>query len=438
MLVKANHLTLCMLMFAAAALPAWGQAVRIESSTMGDPRIPIAVPDFVAPPELAAQAKELRDALAFDLEFTGLFVVAPPSMYPPAFRGFTSDPAQIDFQAWGATKLFYLVYAGLSMQGSSLVAECRMFDLAANSQVIGQRLATDVGNPRMIPHRFSEAIVYKIDGAPGMATSRICFSGTVASGKKEIFIADYDGHNVKQLTNFNSISIKPKFSPDGTKIAYLSYKDRYPFLYVLDLATGKSTSLSKNVGLNSAPAWHPDGRRLAMTLSKDANTEIYIKNWDGSGERRITNNPAGDTSPTFDPTGTQIAFVSDRGGQPQIYAMDIDGGNVRRLSYQGGAAYDPVWSPDGKSIAYVVEQRGSGVQIFVMGADGSSPRAITSTGGTNESPAWSPDSRNVMCCSARAGRSQLWGMTTAQPFTQFLIGVGNMTCQGPTWGPRRQ
>ncbi len=310
-----------------------------------------------------------------------------------------------------------------------------MFDVANGTQVVGQRFTAQSDMPRLVAHKFSEEVVRNISGIPGIATSRICFSGSTGSGKKEIFVADYDGYNARQVTQHNSISIKPKFSPDGTKIVYLSYKDRYPFLYVLDLATGRSTGLSKSVGLNAAPAWSPDSRTLALTLSKDGNTEIYIKNVDGSGERRLTNDRGSDTSPTFDPTGRQIAFVSDRGGQPQIYVMNADGSNARRISYQGGKAYDPVWSPDGKMIAYVVES--GGFHIYVRVADGSNPLQLTNTG-TNESPSWSPDSRHVIYTSNRSGRQESWAVNVEPPNEQHRISISTIQCEGPSWGPRRQ
>jgi TolB protein len=413
----------------------------------------MAVPDFACAPGLESLAKEMSEVISYDLLFTGLFTVLPKTAYPPAFAGFTQDATQIDFSAWRSiaghaknasgtviieaaaqNKASYLVYAYVTAEGDNIAAESRMFDVATGTQVVGQRIMSTKDLPRLVAHRFSDEIVRYVDGVPGIATSEICFTrGAEGEGKKEIYVSDYDGANAKQVTKHGSISIKPKFSPDGGKIAYLSYKDRYPFLYVLDRATGKSTPLSKNVGLNAAPGWSPDGKRIAMVLSKDGNPEIYVKNADGSGERRLTNDRAPDSSPTFDPTGTQIAFVSERSGRPQIFAMNADGSNVRRLSFQGGNAYDPVWSPDGKMIAYVAEISGEGFEIYVMSADGSDPRRLTDTGGANESPSWSPDSRHVIFASTRSGPYEVWVVNVQPPCEQHRIGPG----QGPYWGPRR-
>jgi len=223
-----------------------------------------------------------------------------------------------------------------------VVAEFRLYDVLVSQQIVGKRLRTQSKWTRLLAHQFADESVRFLTGVAGVASSEITFSGK--SGKaKEIFIADYDGGAVTQVTHHGSISIKPKFSPDGTKIAYLSYKDRYPFLYIYDRLTGKSVPLSRRVGLNHAPAWAPDGNRLALCLSKDGNTEIYVKNADGTGERRLTRDRGSDTSPVFSPDGRQIAFVSDRAGRAHIYVMNEDGTNVRRLSYQGGSSYDPAW-----------------------------------------------------------------------------------------------
>jgi TolB protein len=376
--------------------------------------------------------------VSYDLAFTGLFAVLPPAKYPPNFTGLTQDPTQIDFRAWQATGAESLVYAFVTVNGDELTAECRLFDVFAGQQVVGKRFTARSRDWfRLVPHQFSEEIVRFLEGTPGIATSEICFSSG-ATGKKEIYIADYDGANVRQITKHGSISILPTFSPDGTKVAYLSFKDRYPYLYVFHRKTGKSVPLSKHVGLNVSPAWSPDGTRVAMTLSKDGNEEIYLANADGSSLRRVTENRDLDTSPAFSPDGSQLAFVSERGGSAQIYAMNLNGGNVRRLSFQGGRAYDPAWSPDGKQIAYVAEKPGDGMEIYTLDvADSRNYRRLSNSSGSNESPSWSADSRHVIFASSRTGRWTLW-TANAETGEQFPVPNLSQSCQGPSWGPRRQ
>jgi TolB protein len=414
---------------------AQGSAFTGTISKGGDNRIPIAIPDVAFAPGLETEAKEMTNVLVFDLKFCGIFNVLDRSAFPPTFTGFTEDATKINFDEWRKVGVKSLAYVYVRDEGGTLAAECRLFDASSGTQVVGKRFTTQRKFPRMIPHSFSEEITRFTDGTPGVGTSFIVFSAG-RSGKKELYISDYDGANAKPITMHNSISIKPKLSPDGAKVVYLSYKDRYPYLYILDLASGKSTVFSKNVGLNSSPAWAPDGKTLALTLSKDANTEIYLKNRDGSNPRRLTNNKSGDTQPYFSPDGSMLTFVSDRTGNAQVFSMNAGGGNETRLSFQGGSSYDPVWSPDGKSIAYVGEKSGEGMEIYVMDAGGTNARRLTESSGANESPTWSPDSRCVMFSSSRTGRAELWAVN-ATTLEEFQLSKLPAECQGPFWGGRR-
>ncbi|MFA6244611.1 MAG: Tol-Pal system beta propeller repeat protein TolB [Candidatus Hydrogenedentales bacterium] len=429
-----NWIRMTLLAF-AFSLPVLAQsAVGLNVSKSVDKRVLVAVPTLAAMPGQEALGAQMAEVIANDLTFSGLFRILPPAQYPAGFTGLTSDPKQINFETWKTTNVYYLIYGYVSLEQGRVVAQCFLFDVNAANYVVGKKLTSDEQSWRLVAHEFSDEVVKFIDGTPGIATSRVCFSGGEPR-KKEIYVADYDGANLRQVTKHGSVSILPSFSPDGTKIAYVSYKDRYQYTYIVDLASGKSTPLSREVGMNSAPVWHPNGRQLAIVLSKDANSEIYLVGSDGSGKRRLTNDKSVDSSPAFSPDGSQIAFVSDRGGKPQIYAMDSSGGNVRRLSTQPGKFYDPVWSPDGESIAYVVESS-EGFEIWAMNADGSSPKQLTSSPGGNECPTWSADSRHIMFSSTRTGRSQLWTATIStgdnRPVPSISIGS-----QGPDWGPRR-
>lgn len=423
----------CTVAFAQGGVRMQGNRAIIElGGSGGDPRAPVAVPYFASVPGLEAYAKEMAETIAYDLDFTGEFVLLSPSKFPPDFTGFTGDPTQINFTSWQGTGADYLVYALITNEGGGLVGEFRLFEVATGNQILGKRIAGKPELRRLVAHQFSDEITKQVTGTPGIATSRIAFSSGT-TGKKEIYIADYDGANVKQLTNHGSVSIMPVMSPDGTKIAYLSYKDRYPWLYILDIESGAVRPLSRHVGVNIAPAWSPDSKSLAIVLSKDGNQEIYRINADGTGERRLTNSKGVDTSPTFSPDGGQIAFVSERGGFPQIWVMGADGSNQRRLSMVRGKAFDPAWSPDGSMIAFVIE--GGGSHIAVMDASGAGVRTLTSAG-TNEQPTWSPDSRHIMFHRTQGVQIRAVDVFLSDPRDRAIPFL-KMQAQGPTWGPRR-
>lgn len=423
---------ICLLLAASAA-----------AQVVVDDRANPALKRSIAVPPMAVEtaglqdlAKEMTSVLAYDLDYTGFFQLLDPARYPLGFTALDPDVTKLDRGAWSATGAEFLVFGSLASEGDQIIGRFRLFDLKSGDQVVGQELRVQRQFDRLAAHRFSEEIVKFTAGEPGIGSSEIVFSAG-PTGKKEIWVADYDGANARQVTKHGSISIKPKISPDGGKIAYLSYKDRYNYLYIYDRRSGTSTPLSKEVGLNLAPAWSPDGRTIALTLSKDGNTEIYLKSPDGSNSRRLTQNRDGDTQPSFSPDGKRIVFVSDRGGSPQVYTMGADGSGQTRLSLQGGNSYDPVWSPDGNWIAYVVEQKGSSFQIYVIPAEGGDARRLT-TGVGNESPSWSADSRNLIFLSTRSGGKQLWTVNVLTGEERKVPNLQSLSCEGPTWGPRRQ
>lgn len=413
------------------------RAVRIDSVGILDSRIPIAVPPFQTTPDTTPYGRVLADTMAYDLDFTGLVRLVGEDKYPPNFSGFTGDATSIAFDEWRSTPAEHLVYAAVSMPANELVVECRLFDVIVSQQVVGKRLQTQERWSRLLAHQFADESVRFLTGVAGVASSELTFSAG-KPGHKEIYVSDYDGVSAVRVTGHNSISIKPEFSRDGRQIAYLSYKDNFPFIYIYDRQTGSTRVLSKRVGLNHAPAWAPSGQTLALCLSKDGNTEIYLKNADGTNERRLTRDPGSDTSPTFSPDGKYIAFVSDRAGRPQIFVTTTRGSAARRLSYQGGSSYDPAWSPDGKHIAYAVDKPDVGLEIYVMDTDGRNARRLTDSVGHNESPSWSPDSRHIVFSSSRRGESQLYTVTLENGVVRRVPNLTHMSCEGPSWGPRRR
>ena len=430
-------LVLTMLVMLAGAAAAQ-RPIELEVGRTPDRKIPIAVPQFVTASEEESLGRELTEAMRYDLDFSGHFDVLAESAFPSSFNGFTSDATQINFEAWRRTPAEYLVYARITTSGGELVAECRLFDVYEGFQVVGKRLSVDSRDwARQLAHRFADEIVLYLTGELGVATSMIAFT-VLDGGNKEIYTADYDGHNLRRVTQHDSISIRPKLSPNGRRIAYVSYKDRYQHLYILNLDSGESAPLSRQVGLNAAPAWAPNGERLAIVLGIEGHANIYTINADGTDRRQLTHDRLLDTSPTWSPDGERIAFVSERQGNPQVFVMNRDGSNVRRVSFAGGSAYDPSWSPNGRKLVFTVARRGEGYQLNVVDLENGHTRQLTRTGrGMNESPSWAPDSRHVIFASDRGGSSQLWTVNLDTGEERRVPNMGNRVAEGPYWGPRR-
>jgi TolB protein len=252
------------------------------------------------------------------------------------------------------------------------------------------------GDARRAAHQFADAFIEALTGTPGFASSRITFASASAgkNRKKEIYISDIDGANARQLTQDGALGYGPKFSPDGSKIAYSSDKSGYRDTYVIDLNTKKRTCVAQFPGQNTGAAFSPDGFTLALSLSKFGNPEICIIPSTGGEPTRLTNARGTDCSPTWSPDGTKIVYVSDERGSPGLYILPATGGTPEKLNTESSYTTEPDWSPDGKKIAYSITSGGGQIGVYDME---SKKARIVSRGSGLESPSWTKNSRHLVC-----------------------------------------
>ncbi len=402
---------------------AWGQRYVIEIEKREPAKISIALTGF---PTLKAPSGEdlgrtAASVLEADLTNSGIFDVLDPSYLPFNPKEVKVGEEKGIFPILNALKVQALAVGNLVLEGKELFLEGRLFDVAKGEMVFGKRYIGTQKVLRGMVHRFADEIVYRLTGEKGIAQSKIAFV-SIVNGAKEIFVMDYDGHNEMLVTGNRSINLSPRLSPDGKLLAYTSYRDRNPDLFLLNLETGRREKLSSSPGLNISPAWSPDGKWLALSLSKDGGINLYLMRRDGSEVRQLTEGSGINVSPTFSPNGRQIAFVSDRGGSPQIYVMDVEGTNLRRLTFTGDYNVSPRWSPRGDKIAFVSRREGA-FHIFLMNPDGSGVQQLT-TKGNNEDPAWSPDGRHLVFTSNRDGQRTLYVMRADGSEQRRLINNG--------------
>jgi TolB protein len=278
------------------------------------------------------------------------------------------------------------------------------------------------GSPREMAHRFANDIIETLTGNKGFATSKIAFIGT-RSGKKEVYVGDYDGSNVRQLTHDGVISVHPSISPDGRRIAYTGYQSGYPDVYVIELSSGARNRIVNFPGTNSGAIFSPDGGRLALSVSKDGNPELYTVSSGGGSARRLTHTPGVESGPTWSPNGDELIYSFDDGHGPQLYRISSGGGSGQQMSTGHGYCTEPNWSPDGKKVAFNV-RGGGGFEIAVMDADGGPSRIV----GAGENPAWGADSRHLMFTQG-SGLYLLDTVTSHK--TVVLDNVGKIT--EPSW-----
>jgi Tol biopolymer transport system component len=238
---------------------------------------------------------------------------------------------------------------------------------------------------------------------------RIAFESDRAGNWGEIYAMGADGSNPVNLTDDPEADGYPAWSPDGTRIAFESWRDGNAEIYVMDADGSNPVRLTDNPADDWHPAWSPDGTRIAFASARDGNFEIYVMDADDSNPVNLTNNPAGDYSPAWSPDGTRIAFYSGRDGNPEIYVMEADGSNPVNLTNNPAFDGEPAWSPDGTRIAFESGRDGN-PEIFVMGTDGSNPVNLTNNPAFDYSPAWSPDGTRIAFVSYRDGNPEIYVM----------------------------
>ncbi|HET9480630.1 MAG TPA: hypothetical protein VFP98_02650, partial [Candidatus Polarisedimenticolia bacterium] len=316
-------------------------------------QIPIAIPAIqlvggASDPDISTAAGLIRSVVASDLEFSGLFNVLPPSLY--ASVAFTSGRLPLrDFAALGAQGV---VIGSISRQAPGIAVEGLIYDPPSEALIAGKRYRGEPSLARDIAHRISNDVLIAYTGRPGVALSRIVTVGRVGKGK-EIFVMDYDGHDIKQITKNQSLNVSPAWSPDGKRLAFVSYRHGNPRLYIYNGGDGSLVDRSPpGSELCVAPEWSPDGRLIAFSSSSGGDSEIFLLDVATGRSRQITFHRGSDTAPTWSPSGRELAFTSDRSGRPHLYVMDAEGANVRPVTSEGNYNDSAAWSPDGRRLAY--------------------------------------------------------------------------------------
>ncbi len=393
----------------------------------------IAIPDFKnltrdnEHPELSTR---LPGIISNDLDLSGYF----SPMDKEAFleeKDASLTVENIHFKDWSVIGAELLLKGSYVCIGHSLEVEMRLYDVFWGRQILGKRALGDISHYRHLMHRLGNDIIQKLTGHLGIFLTKLAFVGN-ASGHKEIYICDYDGYNLKRITSDRSIALLPRWSSDGKKIMYNSYKDGGPMLYMKDIVSGTNKRISARSGLNIGASWAPDGKKVALTLSRKGDPNIYTIDLNGKIIEQLTSHWGIDVSPSFSHDGDKIAFVSNRSGSPQIYVLDLIRGTQERLTFDGNYNTSPSWSSLNR-IAFTSMSDGQ-FDIWSMDADGSKLRRLTENQGNNEDPCWSPDGRYIVFSSNRTGRYHLYIMTgNGQNQRRITSLKGNQTA--PSWAP---
>ncbi len=426
------------------ATPAAAQDWFRTGTGLGVEKPRVAVADF-APRSPSSQplADVFSTVLRADLEYSGIIEVVSKSLNPLQSPGV---PGEVRHAEWNASpaEAHLLAYGNLSASGNDLVIEAWLSD-ARNAQalpVLGKRYRGEVTDAeiRRFAHQFADEIVARLSGGmPGVASTQIAFVST-RTGAKEIWAMDYDGSNQRPLTSLRTISLTPRWSPDGLRIAFTCYglaggvTSAQICLYSME--TGKPMAFMRYKGTNSSPAWSPDGSKLMFMSSMHGDPELFMIDSTGSNLRRITYSAGVDTSPAWNPrTGQRVAFISDRGGLPNLYLMNADGSNVEKLELPDmGYVIDPAWAPNGQLLAFSWRRPNGNYDLYVMDTASRQIVELTRDAGRNERPSWAPDGRHIIFESTRSGARQIWTMLADGTQARQLTFEGHN--ESPSWSPK--
>jgi len=446
-LLRTGSAGLALVALAGGALAARAAAQQpsqpVEQIVIGGVTPRLAVPDCV--PRGASEASQaacraITQVLRNDLRFEGLFQFVPESLLsaiPP------QNPDAPNFDDWKGIGASILVVTRAEVAGSELTVEAKVYFANNGSTMLARRYSGKPDNPRVFAHQASDDIM-TLTQYKGVARTRIAFVSDRDAGKerktKELYIVDYDGFNPRRVTVNGSLNILPAWSPDGQALAYVSWRQGSPLIYLARIFEGRSVpNLTGERGDAQAfaPAFSPDGKSIAFSSTRSGNSDIWVANADGSGARRLTTTQASDTAPCWSPTGQEIAFTSNRAGSPQIWVMDADGLNLRRLStvgnYNDGCAWNP--SKQYSEIAYTSRLEAGQFDIAVLDiANRGQVKQLTQGRGSCEFPSWAPNGRHLAFSCNRGGR---WEITISdrdgRSLQSLAAGPGNNV--QPDWGP---
>ena len=405
-----------------AFAPASQAQLRFEISGVGATQIPVAIAAF--PGEEAAPQK-ITAIVKADLARSGVFKLIDNS-------DALSDSSAINYADWqkrGANAL--AVGSVQQLADGRFDVRYRLFDTVQSTQLSALSFGSQSQLIRLTAHKIADDIYQKLTGIPGVFSTRISYV-TKSGSEYRLEVADADGEGNQVALRSNEPIISPSWSPDGTKVAYVSFEAKKPIVYIQNLVTRQRSIVANFKGSNSAPSWSPDGSRLAVALSRDGLTQVYVINADGSGLRRLTNTSGIDTEPRFSPDGGSIYFTSDRSGGPQIYKVSVDGGNAQRVTFSGSYNISPRISPDGKTLAFISRRDGQ-FQLYALDLTNGQEQRL-SDGNRDQSPSFAPNGKYIMYATEAGRRGSLAIVSVDGRIKQRLTTQAG-DIREPTWGP---
>lgn len=414
-----------------AALHAAPLTIEITEGAEG--ALPIAVVPFGWQGAGQPPKENIGAIVDSDLKRSGRFKTLPAK----DMLARPSMGSEVDFRDWRVLGMESLVVGQLRPNGvGGYLVRFQLFDVFKGEQLAGYSIPTTERDLRATAHHISDLIYEKLTGQRGAFATRVAYVTAMvdAGGVRKIAlqVADADGYHPQTIVTSKEPLMSPAWSPDGRKLAYVSFEKGRPAIWIQEVFTGQRQKVASYKGINGAPAWSPDGRKLALTLSKDGNPDIFVLDLAKRTVQPLTRHYAIDTEPAWSPDGRHIVFTSDRGGRPQIYQVPVSGGKAQRVTFEGDYNARASYSPDGKLLT-MVTRVGGAYRIGVLEL-ASGVLRVLSNGQLDESPSFAPNGSMVIYATKKGGQGELAAVSVDGRVRQRLaLQAGDV--REPAWSP---
>lgn len=401
----------------------------IEITRGADDALPIAIVPFSGP----QVDDNIASIIKNDLDRSGRFRSLQDSQLPAR----PDSAAKVNHAQWQSTGVNHLVTGSVQTTADGrLQVSYELTSIDKRTRVLGESITVPAAQWRDAAHFASDKIFQAITGVRGVFSTKILYVNQYPANDKmryRLELADADGQRPLSILDSAQPILSPGWSPDGSKVTYVSFESGRPAIFTQNIATQARAKLTSFSGLNGAPAWSPDGRRMALTLSRDGNPEIYIMDVETRGLTRITNHAAIDTEPRWMPDGKALVFTSDRGGSAQVYLVTLADLKVKRLTFDGNFNARADVSPDGRHLALVHRERGQQFQIAVQDMNSGVMTVLTQTP-LDESPSFAPNGQSLVYAS-RKGRYGELGIVSLDGRSHVRLPARLGEVREPAWSP---
>lgn len=425
-LSKAFYVAVALMLLTTSA-----QAELLIRVTEGaDSAIPLSVVPFSERGSMPAGDK-LSSIVQADLAMSGEFRPLPPEK----MLSLPSKRADVYFRDWRMLGQRYVLVGEQTRNGDRVEVRYELFDVNREERILGETAAAPASNMRSLAHHVSDKVYEAITGVPGAFSTKLAFvtlDRANGTSRYRLQVSDIDGKRARVRLESKEPILSPAWSPDGKKLAYVSFETGKPVIFVHQLSSGQRTKVADFPGLNSAPSWSADGQSLLMTLSKDGNAEIYQMNLQTQKVTKLTDHWAIDTEAAWDSSNEGVFFTSDRSGGPQIYYMAKPGAEPRRITF--GSRYNARPRPDNAGdYVYYVHQRDRAFLIARTNLKSEEETVLTRTE-SDESPSVSPNGRMLIYATKHSGESVLT-VISADGGAAYSLPASEGDVRDPAWGP---